>query len=412
MRTIARANPTSRERERTIELDRSLVHGCAGVALYYSWRAATFAASWIDAPLLGAIPETPLPTLSIVVPARNEERSIERCVRSLLAQEWLDFEVIVVDDRSSDSTAHILARLAREDARLRVVRGEPLPPGWVGKPWALFQGERHARGSWLLFTDADSTHATRGAVSMLWLATRAGVDAASIATHQELGTFWERAVLPSILGMILYVAGPLGAINDPKKPRQALANGQYILVSRRAYDALGGHAALRGEIVEDIAFARRIKDDGRFRYILVGGRSIASVRMYRSFDEIWLGFTKNVYIGANGNLAALGLGVAFMLLISIVPPALAARALVRRRYPEAIEAVACTIAIIATASWGMRRAGFSRKLALLQPLGCAIFAAIIANSTFSVLTGRGVSWRGRTYHAATAPDATGNADDG
>ncbi len=335
--------------------------------------------------------------LSIVVPARDEERSIEACVRSLLAQRWLDVEVIVVDDRSTDTTPHILERLAREDARLRVVRGEPLPAGWIGKPWALAQGERHARGSWLLFTDADSVHAPAGAASMVWLVTRAGVDAASIATHQEMGTFWERAVLPSILGTIMYVAGTFGDVNDPAKPRSALANGQYILVSRAAYDALGGHAALRNEIVEDVAFARRLKADGRFRYLLVGGQRIASVRMYHSFAEIWSGFTKNVYMGAEGNLAALAGGVVFTVAISIAPPSLAAIAIAKKRYPETLEALACTAAIVATASWGMRHAGFARRLALLQPLGTAVFAAIIGNSTFRVLSGRGVTWRGRSY---------------
>lgn len=402
MRPTARANPTPRESELTIELDRPLTHACAGVALLYSLRVATFAASWVDAPLLPAPPAAPLPLLSIVVPARDEERSVERCVRSLLAQEWVDFEVIVIDDRSTDATPQILERLAREDSRLRVVRGNPLPPGWVGKPWALAQGERLARGSWLLFTDADSVHEPRGAASMLWLATRAGVDAASIATHQELGTFWERAVLPSILGMILFVGGPLGAINDPAKPLHALANGQYILVSREAYDALGGHAALRSEIVEDVAFARRLKEDGRFRYLLVGGGRIASVRMYRSLGEIWAGFTKNVYMGANGDLRALALGMAFMLAISVAPPALAWRALAKKRYAEALEAFACTASIVATASWGMRRAAFPRRLAFLQPLGTAVFAAIIGNSTFRVLSGRGVAWRGRMYHSAGA----------
>ncbi len=373
-----------------------LVHVCAAVALGYCIRAASFAASWIDVPLLERDPGE-LPLLSIVVPARDEERSIERCVRSLLAQRWIDFEVIVVDDRSNDATPEILARLAREDPRLRVVRGEELPAGWIGKPWALAQGARLARGTWLLFTDADSEHAPAGAASALWFATRAGADALSIATHQELVTFWERATLPSILGTILFVAGPLGAINDPAQPRKAVANGQYILASRAAYDALGGHTALKGEIVEDVAFARRMKEDGRFRFLLAGGDRIASVRMYHSAAEIWAGFTKNVFIGAEGNLAALAGGFLFCTLISVAPPLLAARALAGRRYAEAAEALATSLAIVASASWGMSRAAFPRRLALLQPLGSAFLAAVIANSTWSVVSGRGVAWRGRRY---------------
>jgi len=305
-----------------------------------------------------------------------------------------------VDDRSSDATRSILERIARDDARLRIVHGAALPEGWIGKPWALVQGVAHARGTWLLFTDADSWHEPAGAASILWLATRAGIDAVSIATRQELGSFWERAVLPSILGLILFVVGPLGAINDPKKPKAALANGQYILVAREAYDALGGHAALRGEIVEDVAFARRLKEDGRFRYLLVGGDRIASVRMYRSLAEIWAGFTKNVYIGANGDVRALGGGMLFMLAISALPPALACYAIARRNYLAALEAALVTATIVTTAGWGMRRAGFSRRLALLQPLGTMVFAAIVANSSGRVLGGRGVEWRGRTYHAA------------
>ena len=375
------------------------------MALAYAWRAAGFAATWIAVPLIDAAPPEPLPTLSIVVPARNEARSIEACVRSLLAQKWLPFEVIVVDDRSTDETAAILARLVREDRRLRIVHGTDLPDGWVGKPWALVQGAQAARGTWFLFTDADSVHEPAGAASALRFARANGVDALSIATRQELGSFWERAVLPSILGMILFASGTLGEINDPAKPDKALANGQYILVSREAYDALGGHAALSAEIVEDVEFAKRLKADGRFRMILAGGDRIASVRMYRSFAEIWAGFTKNVFVGAQGDLRAIGLGLAFSSMISFVPPTLAALALARHRYELAAEALAVSAAIVATASWGMRRAGFARRLAFFQPIGTAIFAAIVVNSSVRMLSGRGVDWSGRNYRMKPAPDA-------
>ena len=391
---------------RALGIQGAFVHACALAALGYAYRAAEFAASWVDVPLLCAAPVEALPRLSIVVPARDEERSIERCVRSLLAQEWLDFEVIVVDDRSTDKTASILDRLASEDNRLRIVRGEPLPTGWVGKPWALVQGARVAHGDWLLFTDADSTHTARGAASALWFATRGGFDALSIVTHQELGSFWERAALPAILGTILLVSGPLGAINDRSMPQKAVANGQYILVARTAYEALGGHSALRGQIVEDVAFARRMKADGRFHFVFAGGDRIASVRMYRSGREIWSGFTKNTFFGAEGDLGALAGGALFLAMISVLPPAFGLGALRNGRYALAIEAAACTIANMATASWGMRRAAFPRRLAVLQPVGLAFFIAVIANSTWRVLSGRGVEWRGRIYRGGGEGDET------
>ena len=372
-----------------------LTHFCAVAALAYVERVATFAASWVELPLLPARPDG-LPRLSIVVPARDEERSIERCVRSLLAEEWLDFEVIVVDDRSSDATPGILARLAAADARLRVVRGAELPPGWVGKPWALHQGARLARGEWLLFTDADSDHDPRGAATALYYATNAPVDALSIATHQELGSFWERAVLPSVLGLVLFASGSLGEINDPRSSR-ALANGQYLLVSRRAYDALGGHEALRGEIVEDLEFARRLKADGRFRLLLASGEALASVRMYHSFGEIRRGFTKNAFAGAKGDVGALLAGVAFLLTLSVLPPALAVRAIATRRYALAAEALACSAGVMGAAAWGFGRVKLPRRLAVFAPLGIAVFAGIALESAVRVLSGRGVEWRGRTY---------------
>jgi chlorobactene glucosyltransferase len=371
-------------------------HLCAAASLFYVTRVASFAASWAELPLLPARPPNRLPRVSILVPARDEERSIERCVRSLLAQRWIDFEVIVVDDRSVDATPAILERLAREDSRLRVVRGAELPDGWVGKPWALDQGAKLAKGEWLLFTDADSCHAPEGVATALYYATRMPVDALSIATHQELGTFWERAILPSVLGLILFASGSLGEINDPRSG-SALANGQYLLVSRDAYDALGGHDALRGEIVEDLEFARRLKADGRFRLLLASGESLASVRMYRSLGEIRRGFTKNAFAGAKGNPASLFGGVAFLLTVSALPPAFAVRALAARRYGEAAEALACTAAIVAAAAWGFGRVRLPRRLAVFAPLGIAAFAAIALESAVLVLSGRGVEWRGRTY---------------
>jgi chlorobactene glucosyltransferase len=387
-----------------MEIDEAMTHACAGLALAYAWRAAGFAASWIDVPLLDAPPDPPLPSLSIIVPARNEERSIENCVRSLLAQKWVAFEVIVVDDRSTDATSRILEHIASEDRRLRIVHGSVLPDGWVGKPWALVQGAEVARGRWLLFTDADSTHVSTGAASALRFAREAKVDALTIATRQELGSFWERAILPSILGMILFASGPLGDINDPDKPEKALANGQYIMVSREAYVMLGGHAALLSEVVEDVEFAKRLKADGRYRMLLAGGDRIASVRMYQSLPEIWAGFTKNVFLGAKGDMRAISLGVVFSSMISFLPPALAITALFRRRYELAFEALATSVAIVATASWGMQRAAFPRRLALLQPLGTAMFAAIALNSSFRVLSGRGVEWSGRRYRAKKTRD--------
>ncbi len=380
----------------------ALAHACAVVALGYAARAATIARGWLRVPVVADLPGAP--SLSVIVPARNEERTIERCVRSLLAQTLPDYELIVVDDRSDDDTPAILARLAAESPRLRIVRGEPLPAGWVGKPWALEQGARFARGAWLLFTDADSWHAPAACTSALAFVLARGVDALTIATYQELGSWGERAVLPTILGMVIVASGSLAQLNDPRDTEHALANGQYILVSRAAYDALGGHAALRGEIVEDVAFARRLKRDGRFRMLLAGGEDLVRVRMYRSLRGVWDGFTKNVYLGAGGDLRRLLGGTAFVAALSVLPAALALDGLARKRPLRAAEALLCIAAGMAVEAYGLRNTRLPRRLALWAPFGYAVLGGITLNSTLRVLSGRGVEWRGRRYTGRAASD--------
>lgn len=378
---------------------RLLAHACGVAAL-----AAVAVAARLAGPGFPRVPRAEpsddLPSLSVVVPARNEEANVERCVRSLLAQ-TLAVELVVVDDRSDDATPEILARLAAEEPRLRVVRGEPLPEGWVGKPWALEQGARVARGAWLLFTDADTWHAPEACASALRFALDRGIDALTLGTHQEMETWGERAALPTILGLVLLACGSPASLNDPYDPEHALANGQYVLVSRAAYAALGGHEALRGELVEDLAFARRVKRDGRYRLVIASGEALVRVRMYRSLRELWNGFTKNVYAGAEGDLRALFGGAAALALLSVVPAALAVDALARRRPREAVEPLAAIGTVVALQALGLSRSGLPARLALWAPVGCAIAAGVTLNSTLRVLSGRGVAWRGRRYPGTT-----------
>jgi len=383
----------------------ALAHLSASAALAYAHRAATIADGWESVPVVERLDDAP--SLSIVVPARDEELNVERCVRSLLAQTLRDVEIIVVDDRSEDRTPAILAALAAGDARLRVVRGEPLPPGWAGKPWALAQGARLARGAWLLFTDADTAHAPYACASALAYARDRGADALSLNTFQELGTWGERAVLPTLLGFVVFASGSLAELNDPARPDRALANGQYLLVSRAAYDAIGGHDAVRAEIVEDVALARRLKADGRFRLRLADGERLVRVRMYRSLRELWDGFTKNVYAGAGGDPRMLLGGAAFLALLSAVPAALALDALARRRPARAVEsllALGCAIAVVRR---GLRLTLLPPRLSWYAPVGFAVSAAIALNSTLRVAGGRGVTWRGRRYSGRAGEGAHG-----
>lgn len=341
-------------------------------------------------------PDAQLPMLSILVPARNEERQIEQCIRSLLAQRYPHFEVIAINDRSDDRTGAILAGIASTDSRLTVVHGEALPRGWIGKPWALAQGARIARGDWLIFTDADTTHEPLAAASAIGYALENGLHALSLLTTQRMETCAERALLPTILWMIAFAVGSLEAINDPQRSDAAIFNGQFIAIERAAYDALGGHGVVKDAIAEDYEFARLIKRDGRFYGRLVGANDLVYTRMYRSVTEIWHGFTKNLYVGAS-HAPALGIaGGVWLAALSPLPEVLLLTALRRERYADAAGMLALITATAAASEFGMRRSRFPRGSGAYFPLGAATMLAIFVNSIVRHRRGR-IEWRGRTY---------------
>jgi chlorobactene glucosyltransferase len=342
-------------------------------------------------------PDEALPNLSIVVPARNEERQIERCVRSLLATRLPSYEVIVVDDQSNDSTRSILERIAAAAPRLTVVEGAPLPDGWVGKPWALAQGARIARGAWLLFTDADTEHAPLGAASAVQWAIDGGYDVVSLLPDQETIGVAERVFLPTILYVILLGIGPLEDINDPRKPEVALFNGQYILASRRAYEGIGGHEAVRGEVAEDLELARLFKCDGRFRTLLIGANGLVRTRMYRSFGEIWRGFVKNFALAARGNPVAAIAGFTLLASVSPCSPILLLALLAQRAWLAGVTLAIAMAIVIAIAESGMRAMRFRIGSGFALPLGVALVLAIFSTSVICSFAGGGVEWRGRRY---------------
>jgi len=338
-----------------------------------------------------------LPSLSIVVPARNEERQIERCVRSLLTQRHNDFEVVVVDDCSDDGTAGILERLAAGDGRLRVVTGAPLPDGWVGKPWALTQGAREARGAWLLFTDADTFHYPAGVASVQQAAVERRLDVLSVLTDQDLVTTAERALMPSLFLAILGGTGPIADVGDPSKPNVALFNGQYILASRAAYEAIGGHAAVRDQIAEDLELARLFKRDGRFRIALTGSDGVAHTRMYRSLREIWLGFTKNFALGLRGRPFWGAVGASALACISPLTQLAFIAVLLTARWIDAAALALSMATVLAVVAYQMRLMRVPAWALPWYPLGTAFTVAVLIASIALFATGRGVVWRGRRY---------------
>ena len=239
---------------------------------------------------------TPDATVSAIVPARNEEASVARAVESLAAQPEI-IEIIVVNDQSTDATSSILASLAARMPHLRVLDTGSLPNGWVGKNYALSLGAARACGRWLLFTDADTQHLPGSAARALADASSSGAALVSYSPEQETHFWWERALIPFIFCRLAALFS-FDNVNDPASS-VAAANGQFLLIRRDAYDAIGGHRAFAGEVLEDVAIARRVKTAG-YRIHFASGQGIVCARMYRSFSAMWQGWTKNLYplIGA------------------------------------------------------------------------------------------------------------------
>ncbi|MBI4952487.1 MAG: glycosyltransferase [Myxococcales bacterium] len=267
-----------------------------------AWNLATWSRGPADAPV-------PAARVSVLVPARNAERHVEDAVRAIAASAPWAHEIVVCDDGSTDATAEILARLARELPLLRVVRAAPLPPGWVGKPHACATLARVATGDLFVYVDVDVRVAPGGIARLVALC--ADADVATAVPEQRTGSFFEGLVLP-LLGLTYTAWLPLGLVRRSRDPRFVAACGQLLAVRREALERIGGFEAVRSEIVDDVAFCRRAKELGE-RVVFADGLRMASCRMYESRAELWRGFAKNLYEGIGATRLALALVVALYL---------------------------------------------------------------------------------------------------
>jgi chlorobactene glucosyltransferase len=348
------------------------------------------------------------PLISLIVPARNEAHNIRRCVEALLTQSYPNIEVVVVDDRSTDATPALLAELAAAYPRLRLVSGEPLPPGWAGKPHALVQGvaavRKDPRAEWYCFVDAD-TFAQPALLAAAYAAAQVHhADLLSLFTFQELGTLWEKVVMPIVFSA-LAVGFPPHRVNDPARP-EAIANGQFILIRRGPYEAVGGHAALFNSIIEDKALAENVKRAG-YRLLLADGRRLARTRMYTSLAELWQGWTKNIYLGLQGRRGLMLLGAVTALAGALALPAWLVAGLAWLAAGGGLWAAAVVLQsllawayVVAARAQVAQALGISRLYAFTLPLGALLFAGMMLASTLRGLTGRGVEWKGRVYGKA------------
>jgi chlorobactene glucosyltransferase len=345
--------------------------------------------------------------VSVIIPARNEEANIARVVRSLALQDDI-FEILVVDDQSTDGTGGILGALKSRIPTLRVVRVESLPQGWFGKTHALAVGAAAARAQWLLFTDADTEHLPGSLHELLLRAESEHVDLLSLSPGQVTLTWWERAVIPTIY-VWLSRQFRFEDVNDPASPAAA-ANGQYILIRREVYCKIGGHEAVRQEMLEDVALAARVKASGG-RLLFIPGSTWVRTRMYRTFSEIWEGWTKNLYLLAGKNIWSILGALARVWLVDLLPAAALVTFILAIVFSW-VRWKAGIVVVVISIGWllwrrtrfgaAIAKLGFERSLADYQIPGLLLFCLLLLNSAWTHRRGGKVKWRGRTYQGVSA----------
>jgi chlorobactene glucosyltransferase len=357
-------------------------------------------------------PAEEAPLVSILVPARNEARNIEACVASLLAQDYPRCELIVLDDHSDDGTGELVRRLGLGDeGDRRVISGAALPAGWTGKGWACHQLSRAARGEYLFFTDADTTHAPGTVSATVGAAREYRADLLSAWPRLITKTWGEQLIIPMILllGMVSYPhwlalflqEHPHLATRLPEPARRLLgaANGQFMFFTRTGYDRIGGHAALHDHLVEDVALGRAVaaRMGEGMRLLNCDALRFSTVRMYQSFAEVWEGFTKNLRAAFEDSLAGFFLVGATQLCAFLLPFVLVFLPGPARPLIVAQIAVIYLIRVVLTLRFRTSWVG-----CLLHPVGEALALAIGLNSWRRLGT-KGVSWKGRVYQSDCRP---------
>jgi chlorobactene glucosyltransferase len=266
-------------------------------------------------------PDAPVdpPSVSVVIPARNEARNVGQCVDSVLSSDYPRLDVTVVDDGSTDGTGDIARRAGADDRRLRVIEGGALPAGWFGKQWACESGARACSGEILLFTDADTVHSPDLITRSVNMMIRRNADLFSVMGRQELGSFWERVIQPQVFATMSVRYGGTESITKSPRVKDKIANGQCLFVRRDTYDELGGHSLVKSHVAEDLMMAQQYFARGK-RVVLAEGINQLSTRMYTSLRELIDGWGKNVFAGGRNAIPAGKLGQLFFPLALLSGP--------------------------------------------------------------------------------------------
>lgn len=333
------------------------------------------------------------PKVSILIPARNEEQNIGKCLEGLIKQDYPNLEIIVLNDHSEDKTLQVIQAFRQRDQRIQYINGKDLPDGWLGKNWACHQLSQVATGEIFIFTDADNRHAPFAVKNTVAHIQKLKLGLISAFPQQWTVTLPEKMIVP-IMDIFVYGTLPLWATYYLPFPSMAAANGQWIALTREAYQQLGGHERVKHELVEDTFLARLAKKN-RIKILTTAGTDAVFSRMYQNANEVWHGFSKNFY-GLAGYNNIVFFGIIFSMLIAFVSPYILWLALSVR--PMAFIAIGMNLLIRVLISIKYKHPFWTSVI--LHPIAMLYAVVIGLNSFWSINRGT-IRWKGREIKVRT-----------
>ncbi len=335
----------------------------------------------------------------MIVPARNEERNIKDCINSLLKQNYPNFELIVVDDRSEDRTLEILNKLKEKDSRIKIVEVKELPSGWTGKNYALIEGLKFAKGEWLLFIDADTVHDEKTLSAAMNYALKHNLDSLSVEPHFEWNNFFHKLTFP-VLSLGAACLFPIFTVNK-KGSKLTLSNGQYLMIKKEVYEDAGGHEKVKDKILEDVALIENVKAKG-YAYHLIMGREMEKVRMYRDIKSFWRGWGRILFLGMKKNLASTIILFLLSFTISLLPFLMLIFILLTPHSFELLKNIFVLDLIVISQIFlinGFIHYIFKVNLlyTLLHPISVITAMGVLGNSVYMGSKKREIEWKGMKY---------------
>lgn len=362
-------------------------------------RAMRYITSWEPLPVAESLNDEK-PLISVLVPARDEEKSIGKCLDSLSKQTYPNLEIIIIDDQSRDRTFEIIHEFTKKDPRIKMIQGKPLPGGWIGKCWALYQGKQIAKGEWFLFSDADVVHAPSTANSVYQYAVKNDVDFLTLKYKLLVKGFWEKVIPPSMNFAKAWFYSSPKKVNDMDTPAIE-AKGDFIFVKRSIYEKLGSHYGVKDEVIESAALMQNFKQAGG-KVALLDGSHMIKVRKFHNLKEIINSYTKLYYKFFQSKMNILLCFIYLLILIIVLSPlgylifllvfdlqALNAKVLSWSSFQIFI--------LFSIAMVFYKRDNFNPCYTLAFPLGAVSGIYIIGKALFELIIKKRLFWRGRVY---------------